>query len=285
MELKDGGLVGTLERRRAGRLAVEPADAYPQRRARANETGSAPMNEQSGAPADGRFAATLDELLSTLSHELRGPLTTIKGSARTLLRHGTRLDAEITSQLLTDIDSEADRLHRLVDNLLDLSRAGAGPEVLKREPTAVDTLIRRVVADATPRAGDRKIRVRATPRLPAVLLDPLRIEQVFRNLLDNAIKFSPSTSSIDVAVSSHNGAIVIIVADEGPGIAPEYQERVFERFFRVQPEGLSVSGAGLGLAICRRFVDLHGGRIEIVPSNGRGTTVRVTLPLSAGTAL
>ena len=141
--------------------------------------------------------------------------------------------------------------------------------MLKTAPTAVDVLIRRVVADATPRAGERSIRVRAAPSLPLASVDPLRIEQVLRNLLDNAIKFSPPTGRIDLTVSCQDETVVISVADEGPGVAPEYQERVFERFFRVQPEGLSVSGAGLGLAICRRFVDLHGGHIEIVPTGGR----------------
>jgi signal transduction histidine kinase len=266
MVLKDDGPVGTVGRGQPGYDGTEPVDVCAER----------------DAPVAELLAATLDELLSTLSHELRGPLTTIKGSSRTLLRHGSRLDPELTRQLLTDIDSEADRLHRLVDNLLDLSRAGAGRDMLKTEPTAVDVLVRRVVAEALPRAGQRSLRVRATPKLPVASIDPLRIEQVLRNLLDNAVKFSPPTSNIDVTVACQDDTVVISVADEGPGVAPEYQERVFERFFRVQPEGVSVSGAGLGLAICRRFVELHGGRIEIVPTGGRGATFRVTLPISEG---
>src|SRR5262249_22071257 len=148
----------------------------------------------------------------------------------------------------------------------------------------VDVLIRRVVADATPRAGERRIRVRAAQKLPTALVDPVRIEQVMRNLLDNAIKFSPPTGTIDIGVSRQDEQIVIVVADEGPGIAPEYHERVFERFFRVQPEGMSVSGAGLGLAICRRFIELHGGRIDVVSGSGRGATFRVLLPLSEDVA-
>jgi two-component system, OmpR family, sensor histidine kinase KdpD len=263
MELKANGRAGTVGRSQPGRTGTEPVDVCAERE----------------APVAGSLAATLDELLSTLSHELRGPLTTIKGSSRTLLRHGARLDPDLTRQLLQDIDSEADRLNRLVDNLLDLSRAGAGREMLRTEPTAVDVLIRRVVAEATPRAGKRRLRVRAAPNLPLASIDPVRIEQVLRNLLDNAVKFSPPTSSIDVTVTCQDSAVVIAVADEGPGIAAEYRERVFERFFRVQPEGLSVTGAGLGLAICRRFVELHGGHIEIVPSGGRGATFRVMLPL------
>jgi two-component system sensor histidine kinase KdpD len=231
------------------------------------------------------LVGTFDELLSILSHELRAPLTTIKGSSRTLLRHGARLDAETTRQLLADIDGEADRLHRLIDNLLDLSRAGAGPDALRTEPTAVDVLIRQVVADATARAGQRRLRVRVAGDLPRPSIDAVRIEQVLRNLIDNAVKYSPPGGTIDVAASARSGAsgseIVVTVADQGPGIAPEYQERVFDRFFRVEPEGMSVGGAGLGLAICRRFVEIHGGRIEVVSAAGQGATFRFTLPVGA----
>jgi two-component system sensor histidine kinase KdpD len=231
----------------------------------------------------GALVATFDELLSILSHELRAPLTTIKGSSRTLLRHGARLDSETTRQLLEDIDAEADRLHRLIDNLLDLSRAGAGPGALRTEPTAVDVLIRQVVADATARAGHRRLRVRVGNNLPRLSVDAVRIEQVLRNLLDNAIKYSPPSGRIDVTASEVPAEpcneVVIAVTDEGPGIAPEYQERIFERFFRVEPEGQSVSGAGLGLAICRRFVELHHGRIEVASTMGRGATFRFTLPV------
>jgi two-component system, OmpR family, sensor histidine kinase KdpD len=226
--------------------------------------------------------ATLDELLSTLSHELRGPLTTIKGSSRTLLRHGARLDPDTTRQLLQDIDGEADRLHRLVDNLLDLSRAGAGRAALRTEPTALDVLIRRVVADAMPRAGERSVRVRVTTDLPPARIDPVRIEQVLRNLVDNAIKFSPPVSRIDVTAGRDADALVVAVSDQGPGIAPEYHERIFERFFRIQPEGINAAGAGLGLAICRRFVELHDGRIEVDSTPGRGSTFRVNLPIDPG---
>jgi two-component system, OmpR family, sensor histidine kinase KdpD len=219
-----------------------------------------------------------DELFSTLAHELRAPLTTIKGSSRTLLRHGAALDAGTTRQLLQDIDQEADRLHRLIDNLLELARAGAGA-ALRTEPTPVDMLLRRVVADATPRAGNRRLRVRASADLPRPSIDPVRIEQVVRNLVDNAVKFSPATGLIDISATRLESTIVITVKDEGPGVAPEYHDRVFERFFRVEREGSTVAGAGLGLAICKRFVELHGGRIELDSRSGQGAAFRFTLPL------
>jgi two-component system, OmpR family, sensor histidine kinase KdpD len=214
-----------------------------------------------------------------LSHELRAPLTTIKGSSRTLLRHGAALDPATSRQLLQDIDQEADRLHRLVDNLLELARAGTGKGALRTEPTAVEVLLRRVVADATPRAGDRRLRVRAEANLPHPAIDPVRIEQVIRNLVDNAVKFSPATGTIDLSAARQEDAIVVTIRDEGPGVPPEYRDRVFERFFRVEREGSTVAGAGLGLAICKRFVELHGGWIELESRAGQGATFRFALPL------
>jgi signal transduction histidine kinase len=228
--------------------------------------------------------AVMDELFSILSHELRGPLTTIKGSSRTLLRHGAALDPAAARQLLQDIDQEAERMHRLVDNLLELARAGVGKHALRVEPTAVDTLLRRVVADATPRAGTRRLRVRAPGDLPAPSIDPVRIEQVVRNLIDNAIKFSPPTGLIDVSAAHQERMIVVTVKDEGPGVAPEYHYRVFERFFRAEPHSRGVAGAGLGLAICKRFVELHGGHIELDSRPGHGAAFRFTLPLAEATA-
>jgi two-component system sensor histidine kinase KdpD len=222
--------------------------------------------------------ALADELFSTLAHELRAPLTTIKGSSRTLLRHSAVLDPAQTRQLLQDIDQEADRLHRLVDNLLELARAGVGPSALKTERTSVDALIRRVVADATPRAGARSLRVRVPASLPRPSIDPVRVEQVIRNLVDNAVKFSPPSGTIDVSAAVRNDAIVVTVKDDGPGVAPEYHDRVFERFFRVEHGG--VAGAGLGLAICKRFVELHGGRIELDSQPGQGAAFRFSLPLT-----
>src|SRR5215217_7566963 len=239
---------------------------------------------QRAAPAEEPLPpALVDELFSTLGHELRGPLTTIKGASRTLLRHGAALDPAAARQLLADIDQEADRLHRLVDNLLELARAGVGPNALRSEPTALDVLIRRVVADATPRAGNRRLRVRAPGDLPRPSIDPLRIEQVIRNLVDNAVKFSPPTGTIDITATVQGDSIVVTVKDEGPGVAPEYHARVFERFFRVEPHSTGVAGAGLGLAICKRFVELHGGRIELDSRPGTGAAFRFTLPLAGAT--
>jgi signal transduction histidine kinase len=247
--------------------------------------GAAPAERRPAPPSTEQLPqAVVDELFSILSHELRAPLTTIKGSSRTLLRHGAALDPAAARQLLLDIDQEADRMHRLVDNLLELARAGVGRSALRNEPTALDALIRRVVADATPRAGTRTLRVRASGDLPRPSIDPVRIEQVIRNLVDNAVKFSPPTGTIDITAVVQRGVIVVTVKDEGPGVAPEYHGRVFERFFRVEPHSTGIAGAGLGLAICKRFVELHGGRIELDSRPGQGAAFRFTLPLAGATA-
>lgn len=143
-------------------------------------------------------------------------------------------------------------------------------------------LIRRVVADATPRAGERRFRLRLAPDLPRPRIDAVRVEQVIRNLVDNAVKYSPPDGAIDITASHTDTAIVVVVADNGPGIAPEYRARVFDRFFRVEPPGMNVGGAGLGLAICRRFVELHGGTLTLDPAASRGgASFRFTLPLDA----
>jgi signal transduction histidine kinase len=247
--------------------------------------GAAPAERRPAPPSTEQLPqAVVDELFSILSHELRAPLTTIKGSSRTLLRHGAALDPAAARQLLQDIDQEADRMHRLVDNLLELARAGVGANALRPEPTAVDMLLRRVVADATPRAGERRLRVRAPADLPHPMIDPVRIEQVVRNLIDNAIKFSPPTGLIDISAAQAEAAIAVTVRDEGPGVAPEYHQRVFERFFRAEPHSRGVAGAGLGLAICKRFVELHGGQIQLDSRPGHGAAFRFTLPLAEASA-
>ncbi len=272
-------MMGSLPMERDNDGSAHPNPRGPGGRGGVASDGAPPRSDSSTAAPSPLPSSLADELFSILSHELRAPLTTIKGSSRTLLRHGAALEPATARQLLQDIDQEADRLHRLVDNLLELARAGVGPSALRTEPTALDVLLRRVVADATPRAGSRRLRVRSPGDLPHPSVDPVRIEQVVRNLVDNAVKFSPATGTIDITAARQEGTIVVTVKDDGPGVPPEYHDRVFERFFRVEREGSTVAGAGLGLAICKRFVELHGGRIGLESRPGRGASFRFTLPL------
>ncbi len=219
-----------------------------------------------------------DEFISLVSHELRTPLTSIKGAASTLLRHYAVLDEETREELLRDVDEESDRLHRLVENLLDFSRAEAGAIRLATEPVHLGKLISRVVEEVKRRAHGHEIRVVLPPDLPLVEADPLRVEQVLRNLLDNALKYSPNWGEIAVAGAIVDGGLVVSVRDQGIGIAPENQKKVFERFQRAAEAGLT-QGVGLGLAICRRLVEAHGGRIWVESEVGAGSTFSFTLPI------
>ena len=219
-----------------------------------------------------------DEFMSLVSHELRTPLTSIKGAARTLLRHYSTFEEEMRQGLLQDIDEESDRLYRLVENLLDFSRSEAGMLRLATEPVQVGKVASRVVEDVRSRTPTHRFSVAFPSDLPPVEADPIRIEQVLRNLLDNAVKYSPEGGAIDVAGEVVGGRLQIGVRDEGVGIAPADHDRVFQRFHRGDAVRSRSSGAGLGLAICQRLVEAHGGKIWVESEAGRGSTFYFTLP-------
>ena len=221
-----------------------------------------------------------DEFISLVSHELRTPLTSIKGAARTLLRHYGSLDEDTRHELLMDVDEEADRLYRLVENLLDFSRAEAGVLRLATEPVQMGKLSARVVAEVSNHFPRHRFVLSFPPDLPPAEADPLRVEQVLRNLLDNAAKYSPDGAEIQVSGTLSDGCLVVSVRDQGVGIAPEYQQQVFGRFQRGPDASTGRSqGVGLGLAICRRLVEAHGGRIWVESRPGAGSTFHFTLPL------
>lgn len=221
-----------------------------------------------------------NQLLSTVSHELRTPLSSIKGFASTLLRQDVRWDEASQREFLRIIEEESDRLEELIDNLLDMSQLEAGALRVQKEPVQ----LRRLVRDALDEAGRRTTAHWFVMDLPAavprVLADPRRIRQVLDNLLENAIKYSPQGGQITVTCEVEHGGVIVSVADQGPGIAPELLERVFDRFFQVNGASTRQSGgSGLGLAIARGIVEAHGGRIWAESSPGHGSVFRFTLPL------
>lgn len=221
-----------------------------------------------------------DEFISLVSHELRTPLTSIKGAASTLLRHYSTLDEEVREELLRDVDEESDRLYRLVENLLDFSRAEAGVIRLATEPVSLGKLAAKVVQGVKQRADKLRFRLSFPAELPLAEADPLRVEQVLRNLLDNSIKYSPKGGEVEVAGRVDNNELLISVRDQGIGIAPEQQQKVFERFQRAaEASGGRIQGVGLGLAICRRLVEAHGGKIWVESGLGEGSTFFFTLPI------
>lgn len=216
------------------------------------------------------------DLVSNVNHELRTPLTAIKGLVETL-RDGAVEDLNTRDKFLASIEGETDRLIRLVNDLLILSRADSQALTLRRESFDLTALARECADElATPRGA---IIVEGAPiRIHA---DPDRIRQVLVNLLDNAIRYSPPGEAVRVNVSSAPDGVTVSVQDRGPGIPTPEQARVFERFYRAdKSRARDAGGAGLGLAIAQTLVQAHGGRIALESHEGCGTTVRFTLPVA-----
>lgn len=220
-------------------------------------------------------------LFSSVTHDLRTPLASIKAGVTSLLSEEASIDASQQRELLTTILEETDRLNRLVGNIMDLARIRAGALEPAREPASVDEIVAAVVARMRVRLGTVDVRTNLRADLPDVSVDPVQIDQVLTNLLENAASHSPPGGEIVISAAPYRDAIVVRVADRGPGIPPEDRERVFEAFFRgdAAPER---SGSGLGLAIARAIVTAHGGRIWIEGAPGGGTVVVFELPVEDG---
>ena len=217
-------------------------------------------------------------LLSAVSHELRTPLAGIKGYVSSLLADDVEWDEATRREFLTIISQEADRLHRLVSNLLDMSRLEAGTLTIRRDVYHLGDIVARVLRSLS---QDRHpIVVDIPPDLPPVHVDAARVEVVLRNLLENALKYSPPGRPVYVRASLQGDMVAVRVEDEGPGIPPEHRERIFDRFYRVP--GVRAGGAGLGLAICKGFVEAHGGRIWVEESPQGGAAFVFTLPVATG---
>jgi K+-sensing histidine kinase KdpD len=224
------------------------------------------------------------ELIANVSHELRTPLGLIKIFCTTLLREDVDFDRETQREFLCNIEEEADKLEKIVDNLLDLSQMKDGRLRLDKRPTNVSQLAREVIESMKLETDVQLTQhqfVHDFPSEPLVAtVDPKRIEQVLRNLLSNAIKYSPEGGPISVQGRGDDRQLLIQVSDQGMGIPSEDLERVFERFYRVENEiTQAVSGAGLGLAVCRGIVEAHGGRIWVESSVDVGSTFYFTLPV------
>jgi two-component system sensor histidine kinase KdpD len=216
-------------------------------------------------------------LFSSISHDLRTPLASITASVTSLLGEDARFDAGDRSDLLETIRQEAERLNRLVGNLLHLSRIRAGGFVPGKTPTAIDELIEGVVARLQPVLHGHPIRLHLRDDLPDVPMDVIQVDQVLTNILENAAKFSPRVGEIAASAARWQDVVRVRITDRGAGIPVEDRERVFEPFYRV--EGDTGQGTGLGLAIARAIVEAHGGRIWIEGVPGGGTAVLFELPV------
>ncbi len=219
-------------------------------------------------------------LLLTVSHELRTPLTTIKGSTSLLAERHHQLSREEVTDLLRDIEEEADNLAELIGNLLDMSRIEAGMLHINRQPFEIGEVLHSAAKSARVRLAGHLIQVETPNGLPPCLCDARRVEQVLANLLDNAARFSPPHEPIVVRASSSQDEVIISVVDCGPGIAVDQQERIFDRFYQIARQGDSErSGVGLGLSICRGIVEAHGGRIWVESEPGKGAAFHFSLPV------
>lgn len=221
------------------------------------------------------------DVVATVSHEIRSPLTSVKGFTRTMLARWDRFSDAQKRAMLETIDHDADRVTRLLRELLDVSRIDAGRVELHRAPTDVG----KVVADAVdkvryqPDAADRDFVLRVDDDIPQLTVDADKVEQVVLNLLDNALRYAPDSQvQVEVTATADKG-IRIAVADEGPGIAPEQRDVVFRKFGRGR--GTRLAGTGLGLYISRGLIAAHGGTVSLDPDHNPGARFVVELPADA----
>lgn len=217
--------------------------------------------------------------LNSVSHDFRTPLSTITGVLSSILVEGDRLPPGVQRELLENAKDEADRLNRFVGKLLDMTRLEAGVGILKREPCDVQDLIGCALGAMERQLLNRQVVLNLAPELPLVEMDMALMNQVLINLLDNAAKYSPPGSTIEIAAWCSGGSLQVMTADRGPGIPHQDLERVFERFYRI-PVPERVSGTGLGLSICLGIVEAHGGTIRAENRPEGGLAVTLEIPFS-----
>ncbi|MGD9116673.1 MAG: MASE3 domain-containing protein [Dehalococcoidia bacterium] len=221
-----------------------------------------------------------DDFIGLVSHELRSPMTVITGAVNTVLTEAERLSPEETQQLLRDAAAESETLSNLLSNLLELSRVQAQRLVLHSEAIDVKKTVRESVDKVKRQYGSHKFVIRLPRHLPPVYADPLRLERILYNLLENAVKYSPPGGKVTVSAQLQGEQMVIGVSDRGIGISPADQAKLFGPFQRLEKRPDGVRGIGLGLMVCRRLVEAHGGNIWVESEPGHGSTFYFTMPLS-----
>lgn len=235
------------------------------------------------AQADAAALAEADRLktalLSMVSHDFRSPLTAIKASVSTLLSEGRPFDPETQKSLYQTIDQESDRLNRLIGNILDLSRLEAGAWQPKLEGTPISELIG-MVLDHFNEELNKRITVKIDANLSEVSIDSVQMIQVAKNLVENALKYSPPDSIVEIVARKEGSNAVIEVLDRGRGLSSEDMSHIFEPFYRgVGLQESSVPGLGIGLAVCRGLVQANGGILTACNREGSGSVFTITLPL------
>jgi K+-sensing histidine kinase KdpD len=218
-----------------------------------------------------------DEFIGLVSHELRTPLTVVLGALSTIMTEGDKLSQQESKQLVEDAYWEAELLSDLLANLLELARVQANRLLITEEPVSIKESIETVVNKMKQRAISNKIMVDCDKSI-IVTADRVRVQRILHNLLDNAIKYSGQRSKIEIFARTNSSEVLIGIRDEGVGISPENQGKLFEIFQRLQYQNSETVGTGLGLVVCKRLVEAHGGRIWVESQTGRGSTFYFTLP-------
>jgi len=217
-------------------------------------------------------------LLNSISHDLRTPLVSITGSLTALLDSDSGLDDATRKELLETAFEESDRLNRLVINLLDMTRMEAGALRIIRKPCELRDVLGASLEQLKEKIGSRNIKIDIPRDFPEVSMDFSFVMKVFFNLIDNALKYSPVDTPIDIKATAFKDKVRIEVKDQGIGIPQGDLKRIFEKFYRVErPQ--KISGTGLGLSICKGIIEAHGGQISAQNNPDKGATFTITIPL------
>ncbi len=217
-------------------------------------------------------------LLSSVSHDLRTPLASITGAASSLLDSGSKLESAKQMELVATIHDEADRLNRLVTNLLHVTRLESGALKPNKDWQSVEELVGAALNRLDKSLQDRAVNLRVPPDLSLVSVDGILLEQVIFNLLENALKYTPSGTPFDIEAREDGDHMHIAIADRGPGFGPGESEKVFEKFFQ-GGHANAAKGAGLGLTVCRGFVEAHGGTLRAYNREAGGAVFEIVLPI------
>lgn len=231
---------------------------------------------------EARDQATRGALLAAIAHDHRTPLATILGAASSLVEQGERLDAVQRRRLAQGIADEAGRLARLTDNTLQLARLDAPGVQLRCDWESAEELVGTALQRGRRRPDGHRLKAWAEPALPLLWCDATLLSQLLENLVDNALKYSPPDTPVEVTARRAAQEVVLAVKDRGPGVAPAWQERIFDVFQRGEPAALEDRpGSGLGLAVCRAIAHAHGGTLRLRPRGHCGSAFECMLPVKA----
>lgn len=234
-----------------------------------------------------KLEAVRKDFVANVSHELRTPLSVIKGYIETLVDGHQDMPLEDRERFMRTIQRHTERLNSLLEDLLTLSRLESINPGLRRESTDLAHLLKGILEDyrARPAAAEHTLSAAMAPAIGALLIDPLKITQVLENLIDNALKYTPKGSRIDVSTQQRENRVEICVRDNGPGIPEADLPHIFERFYRVDKgRSRDKGGTGLGLSIVKHIVQLHGGQVRVESKLGQGTAFYFTIPVRSTSA-